>query len=71
VGGSIIVHGIHALDEPVTNLAAMVASAGIRTTVVKMLLEAVVGVIVGGIVLGVVTVGKKTFGQSAKAASAH
>ncbi len=71
VGGSIIVHGIHALDEQVISLTAMVASGGIGATVVKMLLEAIVGVIIGGIVLGVVTGGKKMFGQSRKAATTH
>lgn len=71
VGGSIIVHGIHALEHHVTDLAAMIVSGGLAATLVKMMLEAIVGVIVGGIVVGVVTAGKKLTGGSPSAAEAH
>lgn len=71
VGGSIIVHGIHVLEHHVDDLTAMVVSGGFAATVVKMVLEAIVGVLVGGVVVAVVSAGKKLFGGARSEAKAH
>ena len=60
VGGSIVAHGL----APVEHLVAAVTSAvvpggGVPGTVVKTVLEAVVGVVTGGLVVAVVGLGKR------------
>ena len=60
VGGSIVAHGL----PPVEHLVAAVTSAvvpggGVPGTVVKTVLEAVVGVVTGGLVVVVVGLGKR------------
>jgi len=61
VGGSIVAHGL----APVEHLVAAVTSAvvpggGVPGTVVKTMLEAVVGVVTGGLVVGAVGLGKRS-----------
>jgi predicted DNA repair protein MutK len=60
VGGSIVVHGIPPLEHAVT---AMVAASGAAGSVVKALLDAVVGIVAGGLIVGALTLGKGLRGQ--------
>ncbi len=58
VGGGILTHGVPALDHMVQSLSG---SAGVMSTVVKVLLDAIVGIVAGGIVVAVVTGVKKVW----------
>jgi uncharacterized protein len=65
VGGSILVHGLPPVEHVVAAGAeAAAASAPWLGTVVKLLLEAVVGIVAGGLVVGVVTLGKRLRGSN-------
>ncbi|MBK7906441.1 MAG: DUF808 domain-containing protein [Gemmatimonadetes bacterium] len=57
VGGSIIAHGIPAIEH-VVEAAAHGVGGGLLGTIVSTLLDALVGVVAGGIVVGVVSVPK-------------
>lgn len=65
VGGSIIVHGVAPLEHVIS---AVSAAAGVRLSLigstVKLLLEALAGVIAGGIAVGIVMLGKRVFGKA-------
>jgi len=66
VGGSILSHGIPPVEHLVSGAAAAAgASAPWLGTVVKLLLEAVVGIVAGGLVVGVVTLGTRLRGGAA------
>jgi uncharacterized protein len=58
VGGSIIVHGIPAVEHLVEGAVHAVASGGIVATLARTALDAFVGVIAGGLVVAVVSVPK-------------
>ncbi len=68
VGGGILTHGIPALDHLVHSLSSG-AGEGVAGTIVKTLLDAIVGIVAGGIVVAVVTGVKKVWPK--KAASAN
>jgi predicted DNA repair protein MutK len=58
VGGSIIVHGIPALEHVVEDAVRAVASGGIVAMLTRTVLDAFVGVVAGGLVVAVVSVPK-------------
>jgi uncharacterized protein len=63
VGGSILAHGLPPVEHLVSGAAeAAAASAPWLGTVVKLLLEAVVGIVAGGLVVGLVTLVKRLRG---------
>jgi uncharacterized protein len=60
VGGSILSHGISPVEHVVTaGAAAASASAPWLGTVVKLLLDAVVGIVAGGVAVGLVMIGRR------------
>jgi len=61
VGGSILVHGVHALAAGVESVVAASSSNSLIQGLVNTLLGALVGIVAGGIVVAVVTVIKKMF----------
>ncbi len=64
VGGSIIVHGVPPLEHVISNIAESTAARlPLLGVIVRLLLEAVTGVIAGGIVVGIVTFGKRLLGK--------
>jgi len=64
VGGSIIVHGIPPLEHPIEALGESVASVGgWLSTIVKLLAEAVVGIVSGGLIVAVVELTKRVLGR--------
>ena len=64
VGGSIIVHGVPALEHPIAALADNVSGVGAWLgTIVTLLAEAVVGIVSGGVLLGAVVLGKRLFSR--------
>lgn len=56
VGGSIVAHGVPAIEHAV---AVVVGGVGAAGAVLKPLVDAVVGIVVGGLVVGVLTVGAR------------
>lgn len=68
VGGGIIVHGIPAIEHVLDGLVEAVGT-GVMGTIVKTLLDAVVGIVAGGLVVAVVTLGKRVFGKQQSAAA--
>jgi len=60
VGGSILAHGLPSVEHLVRVAATDAgANAPWLGTVVKLLLDAVVGIVAGGLVVGIVTLGKR------------
>ena len=60
VGGSIVAHGLAPVEHLVASVtSAVVPGGGVPGTVVKTVLEAVVGVVTGGLVVVVVGLGKR------------
>jgi predicted DNA repair protein MutK len=72
VGGSIIVHGVHALHAPmaaITASAAAVSGIGpVLGVITPILVEALAGLIVGGVVVLVVTLATRLFKRKPQAA---
>ncbi|TFZ02380.1 DUF808 domain-containing protein [Ramlibacter henchirensis] len=65
VGGSILTHGVPALEHAVEHAAeGLPAFAG---TLLPLLAHAVVGIVAGGVVMGGVALAKRTFGRRAAA----
>ncbi|MES2524717.1 MAG: DUF808 domain-containing protein [Gemmatimonadota bacterium] len=72
VGGSILVHGIPAVEHLIEGITTPVkATNGFLGTVLTSVLDAVFGIICGAITLGVVLLVKRMFGGSKKVAAAH
>jgi uncharacterized protein len=67
VGGSIVVHGIPPLEHAVEGI---VSSAGAIGGVVKVLLDAIVGIVAGGVIVGLLSLVKGLRG-SERAQPAH
>ena len=68
VGGSIIVHGIAPLEHLISDVSSAAgAQMSLLGSLVKLLLEALTGIMAGGIVVGIVTLGKRLFGRPEKA----
>ena len=67
VGGGILTHGVHALEEWIGELSSSVVSLpGVGTLLgglIPALMNAVVGIVAGGLLVLVVTVGKRAFGS--------
>lgn len=60
VGGSILVHGIPAIEHVIESVATPLAARGaIFGTIATTLMDAIVGVVSGGLVVAVVMLGKK------------
>jgi uncharacterized protein len=71
VGGSIIAHGVPAIEHLVEGVVERVSeTSGILGTLTNSLLDAVVGLAAGAVALAIITAGKKLFG-SKTAAPAH
>lgn len=68
VGGGILVHGTPAIEHLMQGLVER-AGAGVMGTIVKVLLDALVGIVAGGLVVAVVTLGKRVFGKEQPAAA--
>ena len=62
VGGSIVAHGVPAIEHVV---AAVEHAAGPAGAVVKLLADALVGILAGGIVVGLLALGKRLRGKGA------
>lgn len=66
VGGSILVHGVPALDHFIEGIAApAAASSPILGTIVTTLLDAISGIVAGGLAVLVAMLGKRTFNRVA------
>ncbi len=63
VGGGIIVHGTPAIENLLHGIVES-AGSGVGGTIVKVLLDAIVGIVAGGLVVAVVTLGKRMFGKA-------
>jgi predicted DNA repair protein MutK len=65
VGGSILVHGIPAIEHVIESVAAPLSARGaVFGTIATTLMDAIVGVVSGGVVVALVTLGKKIASRS-------
>ncbi len=60
VGGTIIVHGIPALEHAMDTLTDGIGTAGpLIVGIINILIDAIVGIVAGGLAVGIVTLGKR------------
>jgi len=65
VGGSILAHGVPAIEHVIEGIVSPLhETSALLRTVVKTLLDALVGVAAGGVAVGVVLVGTRLFKKS-------
>ncbi len=68
VGGSILVHGVHPLQEAIEGVAhrigAIPAIGGVLEAITPTVLGALGGIVAGAVVLAVVTLGQRMFGRA-------
>ena len=70
VGGSIIVHGVPALEHLIEGIASPLAQRNaILGTLVTTLLDAIAGIVAGALAVGVVMLGKRLLGRKRSAAT--
>jgi len=70
VGGSIIVHGVPALEHLIEGIASPLAQRNaILGTLVTTLLDAIAGIVAGALAVGVVMLGKRLLGRKRPAAT--
>jgi uncharacterized protein len=73
VGGGIMTHGMHVLEEWIAQVSISAASlpglGAVLRGLIPMLMNAIVGIIVGGLLVLVVTVAKRVLGSRASSSS--
>ena len=71
VGGSILVHGVPAIEHLIEGIVAPFAPRAFLATIATTLLDALVGIVAGALAVAVVMIGKRMFGAKAKVSPAH
>lgn len=65
VGGSIVIHGVPALEALAGRIVEPIRSAGLPAALMRALLDAVAGVLAGALVTGVLALGRGLIGRRA------